>query len=271
VLVLGDLNAYNQEDPVVTMVQAGYTRLVPAFGGGFSYVFDGQWGSLDHALASTTLRPQVVGAHEWTINADEPAALDYNTDFKSAGQVVSLYAADEFRVADHNPLIIDLALTVETDESAHVNAGAHLRLSNSAGLGAGDDGSKADLTLNAKFHKGGVDGQLNVIVRRTESDGEHTYQVKATAVTTLVRDLASGQATIVAISTIEDITKPKAPVLVDAAALVRVTITDNGEPGRSDTVAITVLTHAGALWFSSNWDGVWTVGQTIAGGNVQVR
>ena len=81
----------------------------------------------------------------------------------------------------------------------------------------------------------------------------------------------AGQATVVAIARIEDVTKPNAPVLVDAHALVRVTMTDNGEPGRDDTVAITVLTHAGALWFSSRWDGVKTVDQTIAGGNIQVR
>jgi predicted extracellular nuclease len=35
--------------------------------------------------------------------------LDYNTEFRSAGQVVSLYAADEYRSSDHDPVIVDLA------------------------------------------------------------------------------------------------------------------------------------------------------------------
>ncbi len=115
VLILGDLNAYRMEDPVTALTTSGYTNLVPAFHPeSVSYAFDGQWGSLDHALASASLRPQVTNADDWAINADEPGILDYNTNFKSAGQLVSLYAADVFRMADHNPVVIDLNLTVPT-------------------------------------------------------------------------------------------------------------------------------------------------------------
>ncbi len=113
VLVLGDLNAYRMEDPVAALVAGGFTNLVPQFNvGSVSYAFDGQWGSLDHALASASLRIQVMAADDWAINADEPGILDYNTDFKSAGQIVSLYAADAFRMADHNPVVVDLNLRV---------------------------------------------------------------------------------------------------------------------------------------------------------------
>jgi predicted extracellular nuclease len=111
VLVIGDLNAYAMEDPLSVLTSAGYTNLVPAFGGdGSSFAFQGQWGALDHALASASLAAQVTGAEEWTINADEPAVLDYNLNFKSAGQVVTLYAPAAFRMADHNPVIVDLSL-----------------------------------------------------------------------------------------------------------------------------------------------------------------
>ncbi|NOT43687.1 MAG: ExeM/NucH family extracellular endonuclease [Acidobacteria bacterium] len=114
-LVMGDLNAYGREDPVVALEDAGFTNLAPLFPvpGSFSYVFDGQWGSLDHALAAASLLPQVTAVHHWLINADEPSVLDYNTNFKSAGQQVTLFAADRFRASDHNPLLIDLALTAE--------------------------------------------------------------------------------------------------------------------------------------------------------------
>lgn len=47
---------------------------------------------------------------EWHINADEPNVLDYNTDFKSAGQIGSLYAADVYRTSDHDPVIVGLNL-----------------------------------------------------------------------------------------------------------------------------------------------------------------
>jgi hypothetical protein len=36
-------------------------------------------------------------------------------------------------------------------------------------------------------------------------------------------------------------------------------------------MAITVWRQDGTLWFSSAWNGVATVAQTIAGGNIQVR
>ena len=45
---------------------------------------------------------------EYHINADEPSVLDYNTEFKSAAQVASLYAPDEFRVSDHDPIVVGL-------------------------------------------------------------------------------------------------------------------------------------------------------------------
>ena len=74
----------------------------------YSYVFDGQWGYLDYALGSASAVDQVAGIVEWHINSDEPSVLDYNTDFKSAGQIASLYAPDRFRVSDHDPIIVGL-------------------------------------------------------------------------------------------------------------------------------------------------------------------
>jgi hypothetical protein len=112
VLILGDLNAYAMEDPITALRSAGYANLIADFGGSlaYSYAFDGQWGYLDHALASPGLAAQVTDAQHYHINADEPSVLDYNTDFKSAGQIVSLYNADQFRVSDHDPLLIGLNL-----------------------------------------------------------------------------------------------------------------------------------------------------------------
>ena len=113
-LIVGDLNSYAQEDPITTLKAAGFRNLIEERVGdeAYSYVFDGQWGYLDHALANDSMERQVSGVVEWHINADEPGVLDYNTDFKSAGQVASLYAPDEFRISDHDPVLVDLDLTV---------------------------------------------------------------------------------------------------------------------------------------------------------------
>ena len=112
-VILGDLNAYAQEDPLTTLYAAGYTNLVPNTT--YSYVFDGQVGALDHGLRSASLQNQISGADKWHINADEPNYLDYNvtitnTVSKTPAQVISLYAPDQFRTSDHDPVIIGLAL-----------------------------------------------------------------------------------------------------------------------------------------------------------------
>ena len=109
-LIIGDLNSYAKEDPVTTLANAGYNSVLPI--NSYSYLYDGQMGSLDHALVSNSLAAQVTGAEKWHINADEPSVLDYNTNFKSVGQISSLYNADLYRSSDHDPVIVGLNLTV---------------------------------------------------------------------------------------------------------------------------------------------------------------
>lgn len=58
---------------------------------------------------------QVTDASIWHINADEPSVLDYNTNYKTAGQIVSLYATDEYRCSDHDPVIVELELETESN------------------------------------------------------------------------------------------------------------------------------------------------------------
>ncbi|UYF98772.1 ExeM/NucH family extracellular endonuclease [Halomonas sp. GD1P12] len=106
VLILGDLNAYAMEDPIMVLVEGGFELLDDDY----SYVFDGFWGSLDHALASESLAGQVTGTTTWHINADEASALDYNTDFTSERQDENLYAPDAFRSSDHDPILVGLNL-----------------------------------------------------------------------------------------------------------------------------------------------------------------
>ncbi len=112
VLLIGDMNSYAKEDPITVFRDAGFTDLHQAFEGAdaYSYVFQGQSGYLDHALASPTLAAQVTGAGTWHINPDEPVALDYNVDFKTAGQVTSFYDPGPYRSSDHDPVLEGIAL-----------------------------------------------------------------------------------------------------------------------------------------------------------------
>jgi predicted extracellular nuclease len=110
VLVMGDFNAYAKEDPMVSLEAGGLRALVAMFSGPFaySYQFDAQSGYLDHALATASLAPQVTGLGQWHINADEPALLDYNTEWKTDDR---FDATQPFRASDHDPLLVGLRLT----------------------------------------------------------------------------------------------------------------------------------------------------------------
>ncbi len=108
-LLLGDFNSYSMEGPLQVFAANGFANPL-AGSGDYGYVFDGQWGSLDHALASASLVTGITGAAPYHINADEPSVLDYNTDFKSANHVEILYAPHEYRTSDHDPVLVGLAL-----------------------------------------------------------------------------------------------------------------------------------------------------------------
>lgn len=116
-LIIGDLNSYAKEDPIVALANAGYADLLARDGAGaeYSYVFNGMSGYLDHALADATLSAKALKAQTWHINADEPPALQYSLQYKSAQQQASFYAADPYSSSDHDPVVIDLALSKPDD------------------------------------------------------------------------------------------------------------------------------------------------------------
>ena len=127
-LIIGDLNAYRNERPITTLTGAGYADQVRRFGGdaAYSFLFDGQLGYLDHALANAPLAGQITGVADWHINADEPSLLDYDDAVKDAGEApferkstaLPLYAPDPYRASDHDPLVVGLDLTPPACTSA---------------------------------------------------------------------------------------------------------------------------------------------------------
>jgi hypothetical protein len=111
ILVLGDLNAYSQEDPLRLLREAGFTGIAhldpPDH---YSFVYDGLSGSLDHALVSHSLASQVRGAAIWHINADEMPDFDYNREGRARTLDARMFRADPFRSSDHDPLLVGLVL-----------------------------------------------------------------------------------------------------------------------------------------------------------------
>jgi hypothetical protein len=176
VLLIGDFNSYAKEDPIRAIENAGFINLVSRFSGpnAYSYVFSAEWGYIDHALVSKSMLPQVTGAGDYHINADEPSVLDYNEEFKSPGQIISLYNVDEFRIADHDPVVIGLALRaspVAAPDHFVVEAGTTLSVGGGAGILSNDTGGPLALFAHTSTGHGGLSLNANGSFTYTPSAG----------------------------------------------------------------------------------------------------
>lgn len=103
VFLTGDFNAYTQEDPMKVLYDAGYTDIGSTFADEYTYVFDGEVGSLDHVLGNAAAVADVRGAAVWNINSVESVAYEYSRFNYNA---TSFYAANPFRSSDHDPLVV---------------------------------------------------------------------------------------------------------------------------------------------------------------------
>lgn len=95
ILVLGDMNAYRNEDPIGAIRGAGFTELMdgnqlPVY----SFAFRGQHGTLDYAFASDALLEQVQHAYIWNVNAAFPGRM--------------LLPKPWLRFSDHDPVVVEL-------------------------------------------------------------------------------------------------------------------------------------------------------------------
>jgi uncharacterized protein len=121
-LIIGDLNSYDKEDPIDVFIANGFTDLARHFQSEFaySYLFDGQLGYLDYAMANNTLLDEVTGLTIWHINADEPDLIDYDMSFKQDAQD-ALFEPNAFRSSDHDPVINGLAVCDEIPPTLEVS------------------------------------------------------------------------------------------------------------------------------------------------------
>lgn len=145
-ILMGDFNAYASETPLSILAAGGYNNLFST--SAYSYQFDGQWGSLDHAVASSSLQAQVTGQTKWHINSDEPTVLDYNTEFKSAGQLGSYYNSDAFRSSDHDPVLVGLNLDAQTPITPPTSAPKTVLSANPAALSTTTAGGTLQTTVS---------------------------------------------------------------------------------------------------------------------------
>ena len=101
VLLVGDYNAYTQEEPIQTLVRAGYADMVMRDDSmGYSYVYHSEAGYLDRVFASESMAKQVKQVAVYHLNAD----YFYSRGFKRGLDDTM------FRYADHDPILIRVEL-----------------------------------------------------------------------------------------------------------------------------------------------------------------
>ena len=138
-VILGDLNSYGMEDPMLVLTdysEEKYGKQIKAarntfigdteqFGdngavitegynyinavamkhpNSWSYSYNDEVGALDHLLISPSLKKHFVDATDWHINGGESTLFDYNDEYK--GDLPKYN--DHFRSSDHDPAVLEL-------------------------------------------------------------------------------------------------------------------------------------------------------------------
>ncbi len=164
-LVVGDLNAYGQEDPIDVFRAAGYSDVISRFASEtsqYSFTFNSEAGRLDHAFATGGLSQQITGATIWHINADEPVVFDYNINNKTDDR----YAPSPFRSSDHDPVLIGLNLFTPITIS-----GQKFNDSNGNGMKEAGEPGIQGVTINLDL---GADGTVDATTP-TDANGNYSF------------------------------------------------------------------------------------------------
>ena len=99
ILLLGDYNCYTQEQPIQTIVRAGYEDQISRFcPDNYSYVYKGEIGYLDRCFANPSMSQYIVRVRPWHVNADW---YYQHGAFKQKDTSMHRYS-------DHEPIIVDL-------------------------------------------------------------------------------------------------------------------------------------------------------------------
>lgn len=102
VLLVGDYNCYAQEQPVQTLVRAGYEDMLQRYdSAGYSYVYRSEAGYLDRVFASPSMVNQVKQVAAYHVNADYFYSRGYKRGLDKT----------MFRYSDHDPILIHVQLS----------------------------------------------------------------------------------------------------------------------------------------------------------------
>jgi hypothetical protein len=220
---------------------------------------------IDGVEVTSGLNPQLIDPSDLTTGV---VTLTRNFDIGSA----DYKSFDVKVVADCYFVGEDQAvLTVYKPVGDFITGGGHIKPSLSAGKYASDPGLKTNFGFHVKFNKKGKSlvGGMNIIFRQQVGDDIQLFQIKTNSMSSLGINIANPNEKIS-----EFVSKANLRNLTTGEDLggnltLQVKLTDRGEPGAEDEIAIT-LWNGNVLLYSSEWTGTSTAKQFLAGGNLVV-
>ncbi len=188
-------------------------------------------------------------AYDWTVNLDTANSQT----FRIGTRVDNYYTRDN--AAEDALVTVSRGFT-----TGFATGGGYLTMLTSGGLKPGTPGSLNTFGFGVKYSGAGSkpSGHFHTMIR----SGGAVYAIKGTTFTSVA--VSGNRATLRGVANIYTVTTGS--TLLDTAATFEVTLTDNGEPGTADSIAITIRNSAGLVWFSSNLAGE----QTLTAGNVKL-
>jgi len=219
-----------------------------------------------------------------------PYEIGIRVGSDNAGAIVGNYVRNVGD--DDTTVVVALPLTAN-----FITGGGYLlNPTNTSGTYAGDANRKTNFGFNVKYNKSGTNlqGNVNIIDRK----GTKVYQFKSNSLTSLGVQYwdttlnsgvggwalvpggacannfnASAQCPIAATfqgkANLNDVTLPT-PVSLGGNLTLQMALTDKGEPGSFDTMAITI-SDGSTMLFSSMWNGTQTAQKALDGGNLVVH
>jgi hypothetical protein len=176
----------------------------------------------------------------------------------------------------------EVTVLVVRSGEGKITGGGQIEMDNSAGVYAADPNQPTNYGFNAQATRKGknqyqLKGQITINVRA--ADGRK-YMIKSEALLSLGVDLdpdGDGDASVEphyaeleSRASLRDLTNPRSSIALGDDLILQLRMTDNGEPGKNDTISFT-LWDGGRLLFSSNWSEVQSVEQNVERGNLQVH
>ena len=197
-----------------------------------------------------------VATYDWAVDLKHADSASFTIGIIVDGWYVRNNSAD------------DAVVTVSKPQPNSITGGGYFINESSAGLYAGDPGLRTNLGFNVKFNKQltKLQGHVNIIVRQHD----RVYQIKSNATDSLSLDPYIDRGVFTSKANLRDISDPNNEISLGGNLLLEMSVTDRGEPGRYDSLAISVW-RGEELFYASRWNGTQSIEQLLDGGNLQVR